>query len=137
MATRCPWSWPSITATPASGWCPWTGADGVSEDELHAFLRDTAMPEMMAGSPVAIGSTWKPRQRDEITSNSPMDLGSGTGTEARTLQIFFCDEQPDGLLGLVRSRMWTPSTARAMARVCWAGPFYKTVVGTDTYVDQL
>ncbi len=111
-------------------------ADGVSEDELHTFLRDKAMPEMMAGSPVAIGSTWKPRQRDEITSNSPMDLGSGTGTEARTLQIFFCDEQPDGCWDSFQGYV-DAINGSGLANVCWAGPFYKTVVGTDTYVDQL
>ena len=111
-------------------------ADGTSEEELHGFLRDTAMPEMMAGSPVAIGSTWKPRQRDDITSNSPMDLGSGTGSEARTLQIFFCEETPDGFWDTFGSYVDAVNNS-GLANVCWAGPFYKTVVGTDTYVDQL
>ena len=27
--------------------------------------------------------------------------------------------------------------ASGKGRVCFAGPFYKTVVGTDTYADQL
>jgi hypothetical protein len=111
-------------------------ADGVSEADLDAWLRTEGIPPLLAGSAIAMGSIWTPVQRDEITSNSPMNLGSGTGGENRTLQMFFSEtdvrESWDRFVDYV-ARV----NASGLATVVFAAPFHRTIIGTDTYTDQL
>jgi len=111
-------------------------ADGVSEADLDAWLRSEGIPPLLAGSAIAMGSLWTPVQRDEITSNSPMNLGSGTGGENRTLQMFFTEtdvrESWPRFLDYVER-----VNASGLAKVVFAAPFHRTIIGTDTYTDQL
>ena len=58
-------------------------ASGVSETDLDEWLRRDGIPTLLAGSAIAMGSLWTPVQRDELTSNTPMHLGSPTGGENR------------------------------------------------------
>jgi hypothetical protein len=65
-----------------------------------------------------------------------MNLGTGTGGPERTMQLAFLEGDPVAA--------WTGVAAYAksiegagLGRVCFAAPFFKTVVGTDTYADQL
>ncbi len=112
-------------------------ADGVSADQLGDFLRDVAMPQLMESSDIAQGSTWVPVERDEMTKNAPMDLGSDTGSaDTRTMQLFFTD-------GDVREswdrfkRYAEVIDESGLAKVVFAAPFHKTVIGTDKYVDEI
>lgn len=108
-------------------------AEGVSEAELAAWTADAAA---LSGGSIASISTWRPQPRNEITGNSPMDLGTGTGGPERTMQLAFLERDA--------AEAWAEVAAYAAAidasglgRVCFAGPFHKTIVGTDTYADQL
>lgn len=111
-------------------------ADGVSANELDAWLRTDGVPPLLEGSAIAMGSMWTPVQRDEITGNSPMDLGSPTGGENRTLQMFFTEtdvrDSWDRFTDYV-SRV----NASGLGTVVFAAPFHRTIIGTDTYTDQL
>ncbi len=112
-------------------------ADGVSSEDLQSFLRETAMPALMAGSSIAQGSTWSPLERDEGSKNAPMDLGSDTGSaDLRTMQLFFTDT--DVRTDYDRFRTYADAiNASGLATVVYVAPFHKTVVGTDTYVDEI
>lgn len=113
-------------------------ADGVSEADLVTFLRDTALPQILSpDSPVASCANWKPISRnDEIDGNAPMDLGSPTGGEERTMQMFFLDADPRECWDRFHAYAETID-ASGLGRVVLAAPFIPTVVGTDTYTDQL
>ena len=60
------------------------------------------------------------------------------GSDAKFVQLYFLDDDPLGVIDLDELQ----GHARAMdaagvGRVDWAGPFIPTIVGTDTYTDQL
>jgi hypothetical protein len=65
-----------------------------------------------------------------------MDLGTPAGGPERLIQIFFVDG--DVTESLERLRTYTDAVADAgLADVHLVAPFFRTVVGTDTYVDEL
>ena len=108
-------------------------AEGVSEQD---FAEWTASSRALSGGAIAHISTWRPQPRNEITGNAPMDLGTGTGGAERSMQLAFLETEP--------GQSWPEVVAHARAidesglgRVCFAGPFLKTHVGTDDYTDQL
>ena len=108
-------------------------AEGVDEAEFLAWTE--ASKAWREGSIASIAS-WRPQPRDEITGNAPMDLGTSPGGPERTLQLAFLEGDT--------ARAWQDVEAyvravdaSGMGRVCFAGPFHRTVVGTDTYADQL
>lgn len=108
-------------------------ADGTTEDELIDWLDNTALPELLADSPIAIASSWKPEPRE---GEAPMDLGTLPGTEARQLQLFFIEDQPEAAWDAIKAYA-AAVDASGKATVRWAGPFYPTVIGTDRYTDEL
>ena len=110
--------------------------DGVSADELAQWLRTEGMPPVLDGGPVALGSTWTPEHMGDNTSQAPMDLGTPAGGDDRSLQLFFTDtdvrESWDRFVDYGER-----VAASGLATVVGAAPFHRTVVGTDTYTDQL
>ncbi len=109
-------------------------AEGVSAEAFAAWTAESAALE--EGGAIAQISSWRPQPRDEITGNAPMDLGTGTGGPERTMQLAFLEGDP--------REAWQQVARHARAiddsgqgRVCFAGPFYKTDVGTDRYTDEL
>ncbi|MCP4904887.1 MAG: hypothetical protein GY910_07890 [bacterium] len=108
-------------------------ASGVSQQELLAWTAESGRFE---GGAIASISSWCSRPRDEITGNAPMDLGTGTGGPERTMQLAFLEGRPRQAWDDVRYYA-EAIDASGMGHVCFAGPFHKTVVGTNTYADQL
>ncbi|MEZ4331606.1 MAG: hypothetical protein R3F35_07615 [Myxococcota bacterium] len=110
-------------------------AEGVSEADL---LRFTAESKAMTNpsSPVASIASFRPKQRDAITSSSPMNLGTGTGGPERTMQLAFLEGDPAVAFREIAVLAQSIEGA-GLGRVCFAAPFFKTVVGTDRYADQL
>jgi len=113
-------------------------ADDVDEEDLIAFLAETALPELMADdSPVASCVSWKPIERDDATDgNAPMDLGSPTGGSERTMQMFFLERDPRECWDRFERYAETVN-ASGLGSVVLAAAFVPTIVGTDTYTDQL
>lgn len=108
-------------------------AEGVSEE---AFAAWTAESSILSKGSIASISSWRPQPRDEITGNAPMDLGTGPGGPERTMQLAFLEGETESAWNDVR-RYAEAIDASGLGRVCFAGPFHKTVVGTDRYTDQL
>lgn len=108
-------------------------AEGVDENEFAAW---TASSGGLGNSAIASISSWRPQPRNEITGNAPMDLGTGTGGPLRTMQLAFLEGEPQQAWADV-ARYAKAVDESGLGRVCFAGPFHKTVVGTDTYADQL
>ena len=91
-------------------------------------------------SGIDLVSSWSavpaPEPAPDQEARSPMDLGANGGTEHRLVQLLFLEEEP--------RRAWPAIHAyadevaeRGLGTVTFAAPFIPTVVGTDTYTDQL
>jgi hypothetical protein len=111
-------------------------ADGVDQPAFDAFNSSAGVASLLAGSSVASCASWRPIALDEVTANAPMDLGTPPGGDNRVMQLFFVE-------GDVRDEWqrfidYGKAVAEAgVGEVVFAAPFFRTVVGTDTYVDEL
>jgi len=112
-------------------------AEGVSTEALNAHLTDEALPALMAGSTVASMVSWSYIEpADGPTDRAPMDLGTPAGPAARQVQMFFCDGDPAAVWPRFRDYAVGLKDA-GTGEVVFAAPFHSTIVGTDTYTDQL
>lgn len=111
-------------------------APGVSEEELGRYLQGTALPALMKGSGVASLASWHYQTDDSNTSRAPMDLGMPPGPPERNLQMFFLDQEPTSLWPRFHAYA-DDLAASGKGQVVFAAPFLPTIVGTDTYTDEL
>jgi hypothetical protein len=65
-----------------------------------------------------------------------MPLGAPGGSPNRVVQLTFVDTEPNGQWGAYRDYAATIDGG-GVGRVTFGAPFVPTVVGTDTYTDQL
>lgn len=111
-----------------------------AETEAGAFedwLAREPAARLTEGGPIAAVSSWRPHPREGgPTESAPMDLGSSPGGDERTLQLMFVDDEPQSAWDRV-ARYAQEIDDSGMARVLFASPFFPTVVGTDTYTDEL
>jgi len=111
-------------------------AHGVTDEALQAHLERDALPALFNDSPIASMVSWSYVQMGKGTENAPMDLGMPPGPPERRLQMFFLDAAPDTVWDRFRGYA-DALTASGMGAVRFAAPFVPTIVGTDTYTDQL
>jgi hypothetical protein len=113
----------------------WDGPEGTEASDLHRSVGHHT-GTLLAGSPIEIASSWTPSASDEGPRDVPMDLGSPAGGTNRLVQLLFVDGDVREVLDPVRA--YTDAVeADGLGRLQLAAPFFTTVVGTDTYVDQL
>ncbi|MGE0880911.1 MAG: hypothetical protein AB7L13_15195 [Acidimicrobiia bacterium] len=108
--------------------------------ELHAELSKELLPKLVADSTIEIASSWTPsvpeKEGDPPRPPAPMDLGSGSGRLNRLVQVLFVDGSVEDLVPKVKA--YTDAVeASGLATTRLVAPFYRTVVGTDRYVDEL
>jgi len=114
----------------------WDAANHAAASELHKTLGKSYVPSLLEGSSIEIASSWAPTVPDEPTRDTPMDLGSSSGSTNRLIQLLFVDG--DVREAVKRVRTYTDKVeSDGLAKLQLAAPFFKTIVGTDTYVDQL
>jgi len=118
----------------------WWDATAGTGTELHRALVADRVAQLLAGSAIEIASSWVPSVPDEATSgtstDAPMDLGSSAGGTDRLVQLLFVAGDLDGAVARVRA--YTDDVeADGTATLLLGAPFVHTVVGTDTYVDEL
>lgn len=113
----------------------WFDAGSGTAAELHATLAPR-MRELVAGSPIEIASSWTPSAGENDPKDVPMDLGSRAGGPERLCQLFFV--RGDVRTVVDRLRAYTDAIASdGVASVRLVAPFFRTIIGTDTYTDQL
>ena len=108
-------------------------AEDVDEETFLGWTREA--PGWRSG-PIASIASFRPQPRDEITGNAPMALGTAPGGPERTMQLVFLEDEPAAAWAAVAEHA-AAVDASGLGRVCFAAPFARTVVGTDTYADQL
>lgn len=112
-------------------------AEDVKHPAFDEWFDDVGRPLLLGPeSPAAIVSSWRPIIPKGADGDAPMDLGSGPGTRQRSLQMVFLDDDPADSWGRIRTYC-SAVDASGLATVALAAPFIPTVVGTDTYADQL
>ncbi len=114
----------------------WWDAKEGSAASLWQDLRDRHLPGLLEGSDIEIASSWAPSVPDEGPRDVPMDLGSPAGGTDRLVQLLFVGGDTGAVVDRVRA--YTDRVeSDGQADLLLAAPFFRTVVGTDTYVDQL
>ena len=112
------------------------GRDGLAAADLHDRLAKDALPTLLDGSSIEIASSWAPREEFKKPRDVPMPLGTPGGGDERLCQLFFVTG--DVTAALDRFRAYTDTiAAEGLADLRLVAPFHRTVVGTDTYADQL
>ena len=100
----------------------------------EALVASGEYDRLMAGSKIEIVSSWTPVKNP--AADQPMDLGTPAGGAERLVQLMFV--RGDVTVELERMRTYTDAVAAAgLADVHLVAPFLRTIVGTDTYVDEL
>ena len=103
---------------------------------LHDDLAREQVPALLGGSPIEIVSSWTPSAGENDPRDVPMDLGSKAGGPERLCQLLFVSGDVRDALGAIRG--YTDAVAAAgLATLHLAAPFFRTVVGTDKYTDEL
>ncbi len=114
----------------------WWDARSGTAGELHERLAAEHLGPMLEGSDIEIAASWVPSVPDEGPRDVPMDLGSPAGGTDRLVQLLFVGGDTEA--SLERIRAYTEGVEKAgLADLLLAAPFFRTVVGTDTYVDEL
>jgi hypothetical protein len=108
-------------------------ADEVSPADLLAWLEGAA-PGWASISSWTLSPAFRPENRQATAS--PMSLGSDGGDPDRVLQLVFCERDPEVCWDGIR-RYTARIDQGGRGRVSFAAPFLPTVVGTDTYTDEL
>ena len=108
----------------------------VSQSELDSWYRDKYLKAWMAGSPIASCSSWSPTAQAERSSNAPMHLPQLEDPERVTMQLYFLDSDPRECWDKFVT-MNEDLAAAKLGQIIFASPWLPTVVGTDTYTDQL
>ena len=130
-------------------------AEGVSQDELRTWLRAEAVPDLLAAPGVDMVADWKlppPLTPEQLAAMAPAQsepgakpapgapggpsLGAPGGSPDRVVQLAFIEGDPRPAWDAFRAYAKTIE-AGGKGTVTFAAPFIKTVVGTDTYVDQI
>jgi hypothetical protein len=108
--------------------------EGTEAPQLLEGLRADALPTLLEGGPIETVSSFRPNANP--AKDQPMDLGTPAGGPGRLCQILFVRGDVTGCLDRVRA--YTDAVESAgLADVRLVAPFFRTVLGTDTYTDQL
>ena len=112
------------------------GRGGIDARALHERLGRSLAPDLVGGSDIEIVSSWTPSAGENDPRDVPMDLGSKAGGPERLCQLLFVRGDVQGALPAVR-RYTDAIEAADYATTRLVAPFFRTVVGTDAYVDEL
>jgi hypothetical protein len=113
----------------------WLDATSGDATELAAGLGDR-LRAVVDGSDIETVASWTPTPGPGGERSGPMDLGGAPGGPERLVQLFFVRGDVRGALPRLRS--YTDGLERdGLATVHLVAPFHATVLGTDTYTDQL
>ena len=108
-------------------------ADGVEHAQVDEWYRNTRLPQLMNGSEVALAGRFSPIP---LLVDAPSDVPRQEGVDRRFMLLFFTDGDPaNSWPGFAEEG--DALKASGLGTLLWASPFIPTIVGTDTYTDQL
>jgi hypothetical protein len=114
----------------------WFDARGMDATAFHERVAKDLLPQLLDGSGIEIASSWTPSAGENDEKDVPMDLGSRAGGPERVCQLFFVSgDVRDTVDPLHRYTEAVQQAGMGDARL--VVPFFRTVIGTDRYVDEL
>jgi hypothetical protein len=107
--------------------------DADRRDDLDAWMRETSVPALHDGGPVAQTLTFTgiPLQVDAE------GVAKDDGSAQRVLHLSFVETDPAEIWHERFAPRPAELEATGLGRIVWQGPFIPTVPGTDRYTDQL
>jgi hypothetical protein len=109
-------------------------ADGVTGEQVGAWLRERYLSATLPGSAVATALGFSPLP---LLADAPGDVPRGETLDERVLVLCFVDEAPDGSWDRVFAPLGAALDDAGLGTVIWSSAFIGTVPGTDTYTDRL
>ena len=114
----------------------WFDATSGTATDLQDALASKLLPELLANSTIETASSWTPSAGENNPKDVPMDLGTKAGAASRLCQLLFVRGDVRSVLDRVHS--YTDQVeAAGLGTTRLVAPFFRTVLGTDTYTDQL
>ena len=108
-------------------------ADSDGREQVIAWMRDERAPGLMRGSPVAMGLAFQPQP---LPGDKQPYMKDVEGVDDRLTVLWFTEGDPRDAWDLFAGA-GKAVEASGLGRVELMAPFLPTVVGTDTYVDEL
>ena len=106
--------------------------EGATASDVLAWF-DSHLPAFLGGSSVASVSAWASRP---LLAEAPSFLPADPDAATRVLQLYFLEAAPK--TAWTRFPAWCQAIdGSGVGTVSFASPWLPTVVGTDTYTDQL
>jgi hypothetical protein len=102
-------------------------------DRLERWLRDEYLPGRLAGSPIAMTLLFAPKP---LPPDKMAYVEDVPGLDRRLTLLSFTEVPPEECVDAWQG-LGEAVDASGLGRVELAAPFYPTLPGTDTYVDQL
>ena len=130
--SRWSWRW----TTPTAAWWPKfiDAADGVSNEDLWAWLRNEHLPALLPGTDADLVGGLHP---DRPRGRRPGDVPREAARDNRTVLLWFLNTPPEVAWEPVIAEHRRQLEAAGKGTVVAALPFIPTIVGTDTYTDKL
>ena len=112
--------------------------EGTNRQALQDWLEAGCVKSLLAGTPATTVATWTLHERAQTDDAPapPMSLGADGGSTERLVQLAFLDGEPASCWPAFRDYAAAIDAGRKGV-VTFAAPFLPTIVGTDTYTDQL
>jgi hypothetical protein len=109
-------------------------SEDITNEELWDWLRNEHLPALMPGTDADLVAAFTPIA---LEVDAPGDVPREAASDTRTLLLWFLNTPPEA--------SWEPTIAEhrrlleasGKGKVVAALPFIPTIVGTDTYTDQL
>ncbi len=108
--------------------------ESVGRDRVGAWFRSDVLPDLVANTPVDQCVAWTPQP---LLVDAPGDVPRVPESTTRYLQLYFLSEPPDAAWDKTFAGLGDRVRDAGMGQIIWAAPFKPTIVGTDTYTDQL
>ena len=102
-------------------------------DALERWLRNEYLPSRLAGSPIAMTLLFVP---NPLPADKMAYVEDVPGLERRITLLSFTEVPPEDCADAWQD-LGAAVASAGVGRVELAAPFYPTIPGTDTYVDQL
>jgi hypothetical protein len=113
----------------------WTDrSEDLDAAAFEAWQRDEHLPALQAGSSARLVIAADPLP---LLVDAPGDVPRSEGNDRRQLTLWFLDERPEEAWTSVIDAHRKALEESGRARVVAALPFLPTIVGTDTYTDEL
>jgi hypothetical protein len=108
--------------------------ESVGRDGAAEWFRSEVLPDMVKNTSVDQVIAWNPLP---LLMDAPGDVPRSEESNTRFLHLYFLKDAPDAGWEQTFAPLGERMEKAGIGKVIWASPFKPTIVGTDTYTDEL